>query len=313
MLEEARITNMQSLDSALRAQNPPCPTPKLRSTRLRRCPCALTLPAFPMFLSFLTGLDADLRDALLQKLRVRWTHSSTALEGNTLSEGETLGVLQYGLTISGKPLAHHNEVLGHSRAIDLLYEIGRSGRDLLEADLFALHVAIQTAAEIDIYKPIGAWKVEPNSTVAKIGGKAVINDTYAQPAAVPTLMNQWLTEFNRRRRADTNGLDDYLWAHATLVRIHPFADGNGRMARLLANLPMLEKSHLPLLLPSSERLRYIEALATWQLACGPLRASDDLMAAADSLTGFRLLCEEAVKDSESSLQEVRSLQQARTH
>ncbi len=68
----------------------------------------------------LQKLDRDLLEAFRQKLRVRWTHSATALESNTLDEGETLGVLHYGLTISGKPLSHHNEVLGHSRALDLI-------------------------------------------------------------------------------------------------------------------------------------------------------------------------------------------------
>lgn len=65
------------------------------------------------FLPELGSLDADLREVFLEKLRVRWTHTSTALEGNTLNEGETFGVLRYGLTVSGKPLADHNEVLGH--------------------------------------------------------------------------------------------------------------------------------------------------------------------------------------------------------
>lgn len=68
------------------------------------------------FIPALSALNADLREAFLEKLRVRWTHTSTALEGNTRMEGEIVGVLRYGLTISGKPLADHNEVLGHSRA-----------------------------------------------------------------------------------------------------------------------------------------------------------------------------------------------------
>ena len=97
----------------------------------------------------LQSLDPDLLEAFQQKLRVLWTHSSTALEGNTLDEGETLGVLQYGLTIAGKPLLHHNEVLGHSRALDLVYKLLLNKQHLSEEVLFELHSAIQTAVEVD--------------------------------------------------------------------------------------------------------------------------------------------------------------------
>ncbi len=263
------------------------------------------------FLGFLQGLDADLREALLQKLRVRWTHSSTSLEGNTLSEGETLGVLQYGLTIAGKPLAHHNEVLGHSRAIDLINELGASGRTVAEADLFALHKAVQTAVEIDYLKPIAAWKTEPNSALVTIGGKTIINDSYASPLHVPGLMMAWLVEFNRRRAATTEPLDDYVWSHATLARVHPFADGNGRMARLLANLPVMEKGLLPILVPFAQRLRYIESLATWQIACGGPKEPDDLMQKPELLAEFRALCLESMHQSNEMLAEVQKLQGAR--
>jgi transcriptional regulator with XRE-family HTH domain len=51
---------------------------------------------------FLTGLDKDLRAGLAQSLVAEWTHSSTALEGNTISAGDTLFILTEGLTINGK-------------------------------------------------------------------------------------------------------------------------------------------------------------------------------------------------------------------
>jgi len=73
-----------------------------------------------MFLAFLNEFDPDLKETLLEKLRDLWTHGSTGLEGNTLMLGETHAVLSQGLTISGKPLSHHLEVVGHTRAIDLV-------------------------------------------------------------------------------------------------------------------------------------------------------------------------------------------------
>ena len=74
-------------------------------------------------MDFLKNLNQDLRESLLVQLRNLWTHASTAIEGNTLTLGETAFVLQEGLTISGKPLKDHEEVVGHARAIDLVYQL----------------------------------------------------------------------------------------------------------------------------------------------------------------------------------------------
>jgi Fic family protein len=264
------------------------------------------------FLPELSALDADLCETFLEKLRVRWTHTSTALEGNTLTEGETFGVLRYGLTISGKPLADHNEVLGHSRALDLLYAWLAEGRVLQPEDLHTLHQAVQTSVEVDYLKPVGAWKREPNSTLAKQGGKTVINDTYAMPEQVPALMQDWLAGFQQRRQdTSVSALEAYVWSHATFVRIHPYADGNGRMARLLANLPVIEKGQLPIFIPSERRLDYIEALATWQLASGQLRLNQPLEGDAMPLQTFQALCEACLKESNTLLADIRNTQDAR--
>jgi Fic family protein len=90
-------------------------------------------------MNFLRNLDKDLQKALLIQLRNLWTHTSTAIEGNTLTLGETAFVLEEGLTIAGKPLKDHQEVVGHARAIDLVYDCLEQGRTFTEADLFALH------------------------------------------------------------------------------------------------------------------------------------------------------------------------------
>jgi Fic family protein len=264
------------------------------------------------FIPSLRDLDPDLREVFMQKLRVCWTHASTALEGNALNEGEVLGLLQYGLTIPGKPLAHHNEVIGHSRAIEVLYRLIAESRVLTEADLHALHAAIQTSVEVDYLKPVGAWKCEPNSTLAKQGGKTVVNDTYAMPEQVPALMRDWLDGFAMRRSdPGVSALDAYAWSHATLVRIHPYADGNGRLARLVANVPVIEKGSLPILVPAQKRLDYIECLATWQLASGALRRGSALDGDRDGLARFVEKCAEWITESAALMTEVEEAQRQR--
>lgn len=71
---------------------------------------------------FLKGLDADLQTSVLNQLRDLWTYNSTAIEGNTLTLSDTHFVLEQGLTISGKPIKEHQEIIGHASAIELLYK-----------------------------------------------------------------------------------------------------------------------------------------------------------------------------------------------
>ena len=186
---------------------------------------------------FYDGLAPDLQAGLLAQIRNIWTHTSTALEGNTLSLGETDFILSEGLTIAGKPLKDHREVVGHARAIDLVYSFLDQDR-LEDQDLFKLHAAVLTDAVVDIFSPIGNWKRDSNSTNA-IGpdGRQVIIE-FPAPGLVPRLMQIWLTRFNELRPTKENDvLDAYAGLHLELVSIHPFFDGNGRVARLVANLP----------------------------------------------------------------------------
>ena len=98
---------------------------------------------------FFNGLDPDLKDSLKSQLRDLWTHMSTAIEGNTLTLGETRCVIEDGLTVPGKPLTAHNEVIGHARAIDLIYELVKA-EQLTEGDLFNLHRTIINPAGYDV-------------------------------------------------------------------------------------------------------------------------------------------------------------------
>ena len=123
-------------------------------------------------LTFLENLDPDLRKALMVQIRNLWTYASTAIEGNSLTLGETAFVLEEGLTVAGKPLRDHEEVVGHARAIDLIYEILQEGGGFTEEALFAMHRAVQIEAVLDLYKPLGKWKNQPNSSAAK--GKIAI-------------------------------------------------------------------------------------------------------------------------------------------
>lgn len=225
----------------------------------------------PRMRRFYDGLDPDIKAILLAQIRNLWTHSSTALEGNTLSLGDTAFLLEEGLTISGKPLKDHEEVIGHARAIDLVYGLlDRNGdtRPITEEDLFILHRAIQTGMVTDIYHPIGKWKNEPNFTNFVGKDNRQHWREYPRPEHVPQLMQEWLQVLNgplRETSAATQRMaGQYADLHLTFVTIHPFCDGNGRMARLLANIPLLRMGFPPIVIPIESRQRYKQVLSDYQ-------------------------------------------------
>ena len=255
---------------------------------------------------FYEELPADLRDQLLKRLAAEWTHESTAIEGNTLTLGETVKILELGLTIGGKPLRDHQEVYGHARAIDLIYDM--VGRDLTREDIFALHRAIMPLSAVDSLNPVGDWKKDFNGTTGVVDGKSVYME-YAAPSDVPRLMDRWLTDFNKTHPINrpAQAIAAYVQTHLIFVRIHPFFDGNGRMARLIANIPVLATGFPPILVPMSRRAEYIDLLWRYQNAVGRIGHASRLLPPHPALREFESLLLEEWQKTTSLLDEARQL------
>lgn len=265
-------------------------------------------------MKFLDGLDNDLRIALLAQLRDLWTHNSTALEGNTLTLGETAFILSEGLTVSGKSLREHQEVAGHACAIELLYGLLKQDSPITESDLFSLHRAVQTSVVIDIFQPIGAWKCEPNGTYAfTLENKQTFID-YATPTNVPVLMVEWLAMLNsalEKSLDETEALKIYSDLHLAFVRIHPFADGNGRMARLISNLPILKSGFPPILVDRSKRRDYLLNLSTYDIEVGQAKVNRPLLPKSTLKNNFQEFCRECWQASLDLVKEIHDRQHLR--
>ncbi|MBA2593654.1 MAG: Fic family protein [Gammaproteobacteria bacterium] len=236
------------------------------------------------------------RGTLLQELIVQWTHDSTAIEGNTLTLGETKAVIEHGLTIRGKPLKDHHEVIGHKRALELVYSW--SERSALRFDdLFDLHRAVLMEAIFDIMQPIGAWKVEKNRVAGKTRDGRIVDIEFADPAQVSTLMEGWLHRLNHWLCDPPDdasaALDAFVELHVGFVRVHPFFDGNGRMARLLANLPLLMAGFPPLIVPEQKREEYKLLHREYDLAVGRVESPPQLSPEHELLREIRRFCRDA--------------------
>ena len=123
---------------------------------------------------------------------------------------------------------------------------------------------------------------------------------YAAPNAVPALMENWFEMINRfsRDKLDSNqALTAYAEIHLSLVRIHPFFDGNGRIARLVANFPVINSGLPPIIIPAEKRREYIRLLSTYELAVGQPQVGEPLLPNTELLVDFINFCGVSWKQS----------------
>jgi Fic family protein len=259
--------------------------------------------------------DEDFVKVLMIQLRDLWTYNSTAIEGNSLTLGDTAFVLREGLAVGGKPLKDHLEVVGHARAIDMMDDLIQNDTRLTEKELFALHRAVESAQVLDGFRQTGCWKKERNFTVGAAEKNKVVVD-FAMPEDVPRLMASWFELFYEIDGSLVPGdkkqaLNSYVKLHFSFVRIHPFSDGNGRLARLSANLPVLKSGMPPVIIPQDQRRQYMNILAACHLQTGPIKGGDDLLPEPDALEPLILFCEQAWQHSFDIVENVRHMQQKR--
>lgn len=268
-----------------------------------------------MAIKFYDHLDADIKTILLAQVRNLWTHNSTSLEGNSLTLGETDFILQEGLTIQGKPLKDHNEVYGHAKAIERIYTLLNTSKPITKQDLFQLHETVLTERITDIDQPVGLWKTQSNYTNTINNNKQVWRE-YPAPRHIDFLMQQWLDKINAYM---TTALDSdaavnaYADCHLSFVTIHPFFDGNGHMARLLANLPVLNSGLPPIVIPQEDRFRYQRCLSDYQNTIDDLAELSDLslLPLNDLRQQFKTVCQGYWAQTLSLLDEANAIQAKR--
>jgi len=101
-------------------------------------------------LDALRPLAPEQEQRVLQKFRLDWNYHSNAIEGNSLTLGETRSLLLHGLTAEGKPLRDHLDIKGHNEAILGLEEVVHDTRPLTEQFIREMH---QVLLGEEHYKP----------------------------------------------------------------------------------------------------------------------------------------------------------------
>lgn len=176
-----------------------------------------------------------------------WTYHSNAIEGNTLTLRETQVVLE-GITIGGKSVVEHLEVINHKDAIMFLLDLVNSDTELSEWNIKNIHALI--LKEID-NNNAGKYR---NANV-KITGATQNPVDYLK---VPEEMEKLIIKYNDWDKY--HPLIRVALLHGEFVFIHPFIDGNGRTARLLMNFEAIKCGYLPIIIRTDIRAKYYETL-----------------------------------------------------
>lgn len=194
-------------------------------------------------------------EKLNQYFDEEYTYDSNGIEGNTLTLQETSLIINKGVTIGGKSMREHFEVINHKEAIDYIKDLVQQKEPLSKRVLLDIHHLILKNIDVD---NAGRYR----NVDVMISGSAHKPPTFLQ---VQSLMEAYF-DFYEKNKETLNPVLLSAEIHERLVTIHPFIDGNGRTSRLMMNLILLQHGFPITNISSQNNLRdeYYKSLETVQ-------------------------------------------------
>jgi Fic family protein len=183
---------------------------------------------------------------LLSEIRLQHTYHSNAIEGNTLTLSETRLVLEEGLTVGQKPLKDYMEAKTNAEAFILVEKLAKKSKKID-------HIVIQEIHEIlmmGLIEDAGKYRIRN----VRIVGSPKTPPDYPK---VPKMMEGLLEGM---RNSNMEPVTTAAAFHHGFAAIHPFSDGNGRIARLLNNLLLMQRGYPPIVLRNDDRPKYYKYL-----------------------------------------------------
>lgn len=206
---------------------------------------------------------------LWKKLRLDWNYNSNHMEGNTLTYTQTELLLIFD-RVSGENTGREiEEMKSHDVAIKMVRELAMDKeRELTEFFIRELNQiilvrpywkeAITSDGQPTRREIIpGEYKKFPNSVRLENG--EIFN--YALPEETPALMGELMTFYQTNARStEVHPVWLASMMHYKFVRIHPFDDGNGRLARLIMNYILMKNDYPPCIIKDEDKRNYLVAL-----------------------------------------------------
>jgi Fic family protein len=209
------------------------------------------------------GPRKDWDDAFFRKVKIDFTYNSNKLEGNTLTYGQTIKLLRDYVTPKNAAAGDLLDMINHQKILDTIFANYRS-QNISEDNIKSLHAELMKDiaqwGDDGLYSP-GQYKSFENMTV-RPSGKI---HTYLLPGKVQEAMVELILKTNQLlNNTNVNDADGHALSIATFFHqqflnvIHPFSDGNGRIARISMNLILLKNGYPPIFIKEVNREEYLK-------------------------------------------------------
>lgn len=207
---------------------------------------------------------------LNQKFMLEFNYNSNHIEGNTLTYGQTELLLLFGKVVDAANMKDLEDMKASNVGLNMMQEQAASEYPLTETFIRQLHQTI-LREDYTVYRQLpggqqtsyvvhaGIYKTRPNSVITRSGERF----EYASPEETPALMRDLVSWYQEEEQKGELTLAELCALfHYRYIRIHPFEDGNGRIARLLVNF-ILTRHHYPMIVvKSADKENYLNALST---------------------------------------------------
>jgi Fic family protein len=198
---------------------------------------------------------------------VDFNYNSNHLEGNTLTYGQTKLLLLFGKMKGDVSFRDCEQMKAHNVGLEMMkVEALEKERPLSENFIRDLNRIILAG---DFYKlssdgsyrykiHTGDYKTRPNSVITSVGEMF----DYASPEETPSMMGDLVKWYSvQEQETVLSPVELAALFHYRYIRIHPFEDGNGRIARLLVNYILLRHNYPMVVIPTADRKNYLNILS----------------------------------------------------
>lgn len=224
--------------------------------------------------------DKD-RERLSRRFTVDFNYNSNHIEGNTLTYGQTEILLLFGKVIGEADVRDVQDMAASNVGLRMMTDeaalkempltqnfIRTLHKTLLRED-YTVHRSLPGGVQTGYVIHAGQYKTRPNSVITRYGDRF----EYASPEETPGLMTDLIDWYNAaEREGKLSPVELAALFHYRYIRIHPFEDGNGRIARLIMNFILTRHDYPMIVVRSRKKSGYLEALHRTDLEVGPVPA-----------------------------------------
>ena len=206
------------------------------------------------------------KDRLSRRFTVDFNYNSNHIEGNTLTYGQTEILLLFGKVIGEASVRDVQEMIASNVGLRMMTEEAKVKETPLTQNFIrTLHQTL-LREDYTVYRN-GQYKTRPNSVITRYGDRF----EYASPEETPSLMADLVDWYNKaEQEGKLSPVELAALFHYRYIRIHPFEDGNGRIARLMVNFILTRHDYPMIVVRSRKKSEYLEALHQADLEVGPV-------------------------------------------